>query len=295
MSNRENILPENRSLTEALATVAESVRRSTVQVQGNRNEAGSGVIWSDDGVIITNAHVIRGNQATVKLADGRVLSAHVTHRNAQRDLVALKVDATDLAAADLGNSDRLRVGEFVLAVGHPFGLARAVTTGIIHSLGTSKTRSRHWIQADIALAPGNSGGPLANAQGEVIGINTMIVDGRGFAIASNAVQRFLQQSNDRPYLGVTLQPMQLVWTGRRTPGWLITAIELNSPAAMAQLQIGDILIGVRGHLFQFANELMQILNHCYAGDGMQLNVLREGRPIVADVVLCNKDLDANAA
>jgi serine protease Do len=281
-----------------LTTIAESLRQSTVQVRGQRTGAGSGVIWSQDGVIVTNAHVVTGTQAEVECWDGRVFQAGVTARNLQRDLVALKVEATDLPAARIGDSNGLRVGELVLAIGNPFGKNGVLTSGIVHTLGSPQISQPQWIQADIPLAPGNSGGPLANAQGDVIGINTMIVQGRGFAIPAQVVQRFLSDRRDRPYLGVSLQPIQVRagWRSRRpTPAFLITAIEPDSPAQAAQLQAGDVLLGVRGRPFQSFDQLSQILELSNNGDGLPLDVLRGEQRFVADVVLWSRTTQAEAA
>ncbi|MBD2018829.1 trypsin-like peptidase domain-containing protein [Leptolyngbya sp. FACHB-36] len=269
-----------------MAAVSETLRRVTVQVRGRRSGAGSGVIWSTDGVIVTNAHVVSGTSAEVELFDGRVLKADVRDRSDQRDLVALQVEATDLPAATISSSDVLRVGELVLAVGNPSGVARSLTTGIIHA---AVNRS-HWIQADIPLAPGNSGGPLANGFGEIIGINTMIVNGRGFAISSRVVQRFLSDRAELPYLGVTLQPVRVPLHRRPVFGLLITDVQVDSPAEAAQLQPGDVLVGVRGRLFQAPNELFQILDRSHVGDGLPLDVQRGSQRIVADVVLCSRSV-----
>lgn len=288
-------------LAEPLAAIAESVRQYTVQVRESgqtrqsQSGGGSGVIWSADGVIVTNAHVIRGDQAEVRLADDRTLSARVTARNELRDLVALKVEASDLPAATVADSDQVRVGEFVLAVGNPLGMSRAVTTGIVHTVGKPSDRYRHWIQADITLAPGNSGGPLANASAQVIGINTLIADERGFAIASNVVQRFLQQPQERPYLGVTMQPVRVPQPRSPRFGLLITAVEPESPADAARLQVGDVMIGVRGQPFQQADELMQILRYSNVGDGLRLWVLRGSQMVDVDVVLCSRNSAATIA
>ena len=270
-------------LTKELTTIADQLRRCTVQVRSGKSGAGSGVIWSANGVIVTNAHVVSGTEAEVERSDGQILKATVTARNIQRDLVALQVQATDLPAAAVGDSDCLRVGEFVLAVGNPLGWVGAVTTGIIHTLGSTQTQP--WIQADVRLAPGNSGGALANAQGQVIGINTMIVNGCGFAIPSRVVQRFLGDQHDRPYLGVSLQPVMVPLDRRPVYGLLIINIEADSPAEAAHLQLGDVLIGVRGTSFQTPNELFEILERSHSGDGLPLNVLRGGQRSVAEVVL----------
>ncbi|XGV98140.1 MAG: S1C family serine protease [Leptolyngbya sp. BL-A-14] len=288
---------ENRfiqpDITSAIATVAERLRQSTVQVRTERQGAGSGVIWNADGIIVTNAHVVTGNNATVELADGQVLEAAVTARNRQRDLVALKVEATGLMAGTIADSTQLRVGEIVMAMGNPWGVTGALTTGIIHSVKSHSPS--HWIQADIQLAPGNSGGPLANAQGQIIGINTMIVHGRGFAVPSHVVQQFLSQDRDEPFLGITAQPVG-VQVGRRLAiGLLLTAIEPQSPADHAELQVGDVLLGVRGSVFQSPNELFHLLENSNVGDGFPLDVLRQNRRFTVDVVLCSKTAQPQAA
>jgi serine protease Do len=274
-------------LTKELTTIADELRRCTVQVRSGKSRAGSGVIWSEKGVIITNAHVVNQPEAEVELLDSRILKASVIARNPQRDLVALQVQANDLLGVSIGDSDRLRVGEFVLAVGNPLGWAGAVTTGIIHSL--SSTQHQPWIKADIRLAPGNSGGALANAHGQVIGINTMIVNGCGFAVPSNVVQRFLSDQSSPPHLGVSLQPVMVPIDRRLIYGLLITEVESDSPAEVAHLQTGDILIGVRGTAFQTPKELFEILDCSHTGDGLPLNFLREGRRRFVEVILYSRE------
>jgi serine protease Do len=195
---------DSTQLSADLIALADRLRQSTVQVRGGRSSSGSGVIWQSDGLIVTNAHVLAGQArsgqaAILELWDGRVLAAQVLRHDRQRDLAALQVAATDLPAIAIGNSDRLRVGEWLFAVGNPLGTVGALTTGILHAAPRSGSdahsrSSDRWIQADIRLAPGNSGGLLANAQGEAIGINSMIVNGLGFAIPSRTVDRFLTEA-----------------------------------------------------------------------------------------------------
>jgi serine protease Do len=180
------------------AELAGVLQQSSVQIHVPGSGRGSGVIWQTNGLIITNAHVVTGAGAIVQLADGRSLPATVTARSRSRDLATLQIDATDLSSAQVGDSDSVRVGELVLALGNPLEFTPSLTTGVIHAIGCS----RSWLQADVALAPGNSGGLLANAQGQVIGINTMIVGGRGFAIPSRAVEKFLHDRAEQPTLGV---------------------------------------------------------------------------------------------
>ncbi|MDQ6700769.1 MAG: trypsin-like peptidase domain-containing protein [Acidobacteriota bacterium] len=170
----------------SLPSLAAHLRRSSVEVSGPWRGGGSGVIWNSDGLIMTNAHVVRGPRAHVTLSDGRTFQAEVVCRDARRDLAALRIKIRGLPAADPGDSSRLRVGQMVAALGNPFGVTGALSVGIIHATDEAK-----WIQADVRLAPGNSGGMLADVCGRVIGINTMIAGGIGVAVPSNAVESFL--------------------------------------------------------------------------------------------------------
>jgi serine protease Do len=166
--------------------VVEKLRRSTVQV----GRGGSGVIWSRDGKIVTNAHVVEGagrsGVVDVELWDGRRLSGEILRTNRRRDLAVLQVESSGLPAAVAGDSNSLRVGELVIAVGNPLGFIGAASTGVVH-----KVDNRSWVVSQLRLAPGNSGGPLADARGEVVGINTMIAGGLAFAIPSDSVTQFL--------------------------------------------------------------------------------------------------------
>jgi len=183
---------------DAFAKVGEKLRRSTVQVFDGRRGAGSGVIWRADGWIVTNAHVVRGNSARVRLADGREFEAEVIARASERDLAALYVAASDLPAAEIGASTAVRVGEIVLAAGSPFGVRGAVSAGVLHGVGSvARVGKQRWLQADLELAPGNSGGPLADANGRVIGINSMIAVSLGLAIPSHEVEQFLRRVTRR--------------------------------------------------------------------------------------------------
>ncbi len=266
-------------ITVELTTVAEKLRRSTVQVRSDRLSAGSGVIWNSDGLIITNAHVAPKERATVELNDGRIFEAVVTAQDPYRDLAALQVKATDLPTATSGDSDTLRVGELVLAVGNPLGIVGALTTGIIHA-----TSSQKWLMADIRLLPGNSGGPLANAQGQVIGINTMIADGLALAVPSKAVEFFLK-GESRPKLGVTLRPVLVNVGNKRVLGLLILEVESGSSAIDAGLQIGDVLIRVCGQFFNTPDDLVSAIAYTEPGELLPLEFLRGGNYLVSSVVL----------
>jgi serine protease Do len=174
------------------------LRPSLVTVFAKRFGAGAGIIWSTDGLVLTNRHVIGRQEPVVLLADERKFEAEVVALDEEVDLALLQIKSTDLPAAPIGDSTRLRVGELVAAYGHPWGQRNAASLGIISHLGTAMTRGRRGvvpiIRTDARLAPGNSGGPLLNASGEVVGINTMIVGGdQGIAIPSAVALDFANQ------------------------------------------------------------------------------------------------------
>jgi serine protease Do len=174
------------SIGHDLAALAERLRSSTVAVRVGRRGAGSGVVWSGDGAIVTNAHVVSGPRAEVELADGRRVVARVERRDPKRDLALLRIDAGDLVAVGQRDPATLRVGEIVVALGYPHGIPNALTMGIVHAA------SGRFVYADLRLAPGNSGGPLADVAGNVVGINSMVIGGGlALAIPSSTVVRFL--------------------------------------------------------------------------------------------------------
>lgn len=282
-------------LGEDFAVVAERLRRSTVEVRGKGLSGGSGVIWQSDGLIITNAHVLSGPQAKVKLADGQDLDAIVTAKDQKRDLAVLRVEATDLPAITVGDSRVLRVGELVLAVGNPFGLVGVLTTGVIHAIGPTNAANRQWIQADVRLAPGNSGGPLVNAQGHVIGINTMIIRGLALAVPSQTVKTFLRRHQRQPYLGITIQPVLVPLEDKRGVGLLVVKVVSGSPAEEADLLVGDVLIAAHNQRFKAPGDLVSALQDIGVSQMLQLDVLRGGRQMVCQVTVRSKTAEQEAA
>jgi serine protease Do len=187
-----SVLSASALLGPAIEELTHDLRAVTVRVhsRGRRGEGvGSGVLWSRHGIVVTNAHVAQATGATLELWDGTRLDADLVARDPSRDLAALRVDATNLPHASIGDARALRVGEIVVAVGHPLGLRGAVSMGIVHA----PPHETPLVRSDVKLAPGNSGGPLATTSGDVIGINAMIVNGLGVAIASHVVEEFLRR------------------------------------------------------------------------------------------------------
>ena len=244
--------------------VAERLRRSTVVISANGHGAGSGVVWSENGLLITNAHVARGASARVTLWDGRAFDAQIASRDQRRDLAALRIDASGLPAATRANSSQVRPGELAIAVGNPLGFVGALTTGIVHGVGPLRGfGARHWIQANVRLAPGNSGGPLADARGHVIGINTMVAGRLALAVPANEVSDFLSAGARRARLGVTLRPVLLPRGRESRVGFVVLEIAPGSAAERASLLPGDIVLGDERGAFQSLADLSRALE----GDG----------------------------
>jgi serine protease Do len=244
-----------------LGEIAERVRRFTVLVQPGGRGSGSGVVWSSDGLIITNAHVAQGRRPSVTLWDGREFRAEVTERDPRRDLAALHIAVDDLVAASPADSTKVRPGELAIAVGNPLGFVGALTTGVVHAVAPLRgLGTRPWVQADVRLAPGNSGGPLADVQGRVIGINTMVAGRLSLAIPSNEVAQFLKGEAQGSWLGVTLQAVRLPRPSLYRFGLVLIDIEPGSPAARASLLPGDILVGSETGAFASVEDLAAILH-----------------------------------
>lgn len=254
--------------------IAQYLRERTVEVSGRGPGGGSGVIWSGDGLIVTNAHVARNDAPVVGLPDGRTLPGRLVARDPRRDLAAIRIDARDLPHAAPGDSSAVRPGEIVFAAGNPLGVKGAVTQGVIHAAASAR-----WIQADVRLAPGNSGGALANACGEVIGINTMIYGGLALAAPSSAIARFLNGAGT-PRLGVTLRPVR--------NGVMILELEPSGPAARAGMMTGDvILLSLR--------ELQNALEGASEKGELAIDFLRAGRVSSNVISFCLATAGARAA
>lgn len=270
-----------------IGEVGELLRRITVHVRNanpRQQSAGSGVIWDSAGTIVTNAHVVGEGRHLVELWDGSSFPTEVHSRDDSRDLAKLKLVATG-PAANLRTSP-VKPGELAIAVGNPLGFTGALTTGVVHAVGPfSGFGRRPWVQAAIRLAPGNSGGPLADAAGQVIGINTMLASGGiALAIPTATVVEFLK-NGPRPRLGVTVRIVRV--DRRRSAGLLIMSIENGSPAEQASLLIGDILIGTAGTRFTSAADLADTIDGAIAeADGrLKIHFLRGDNTREREVVI----------
>lgn len=239
--------------------VAEALRRVTVQVRIDEGRAGggSGVVWDATGRIVSNAHVVRGENIEIEFLDGRVVSARLLKRDPRRDLALLAVEA-EAAPANWGDSSTLERGDTVVAVGNPLGFVGALSNGVFD--GEGMMGGQRWLRSRILLAPGNSGGALADAAGRVVGINTMVAGPHGFAVPSREVARFIERAAEGPRLGVTVEPMAL--DGGAHPRWAfrIQSVAPRSRAELASLRAGDVIIGVDGEFFTSQDGLETRLN-----------------------------------
>lgn len=233
--------------------VAEALRRSTVQVRAGRGRAegiGSGVVLSE-GRVITNAHVIRREPIFLDAGDMRNIPARCVQLDRPRDLALLLAPGLKSAPACLGDSAQVRSRTPVFAVGNPLGFVGAVSSGLVHGIATLGGLA--WIQADVRLAPGSSGGPLADLHGSVIGINAMVVSGGlGLAVPSRAVQSLLARAKSGRSLGVTVRPVEF---RKGKLGIMILETDATGAAARASLLPGDILAGANGSAFRSLDDL----------------------------------------
>lgn len=263
-----------------------------------REGQGTGMIVSEDGYILTNSHVVRGaTQLEVTLFDGREVRAKVVGTDAQTDVAVIKIDVKNLTPVVLGDSDAMEVGEWVVAIGSPFGLHQTVTAGIISATsraGVGITDYEDFIQTDAAINPGNSGGPLVNLHGEVVGINTAIAsrtgsyNGIGFAIPSN-MARYVMESLiksgevERGWLGASIQNLDenlaRSFNYKSTDGVLIGDVVPDSPADKAGLKSGDIVLKYNGRDTEQMHELRNSVAATTPGTKADLVVFRDGREV----------------
>jgi serine protease Do len=283
-------------IADTLAGLVTTVQDSVVLVRSGRRGSGSGFVWRSDGIIMTNHHVVGDRErVTVLFNDDRELHGRVIARDPVLDLAALSVDAIGLPAVEIGVSSALRVGELVLAVGNPWGQRGVVTAGIISAVGEIETSWRQgkaeYIRSDVRLAPGNSGGPLLDAQGRVIGINAMIFGGDlSVAIPSHIATQFLRVAEgQRPVLGVGVRTVALPESfqalTQRDQGLLVVEVLASGAAERAGLYIGDLLLDVAGKPVFDAHSLTYVLAEHHIGDAVAVRYVRGGELRAADVAL----------
>ena len=265
---------------------------------------GTGVIVSKAGYIVTNSHVIRGaSEVQVHLEDGRDFDAKVIGSDNRSEIAVIKIEATGLQVAELGDSDRLKVGEWVLAVGNPFQLSQTVTAGIVSARGRSNvgiTDYEDFIQTDAAVNPGNSGGPLINLQGEVVGINTAIASrtggymGIGFAIPSNMIKKVMRQliehgHVERSMIGAVIQPLTRELAAsfgyNGSDGVLVSDVVADGPAEKAGLASGDIITRLNGRPAKSTSDLRNAIAEISPGTVVNIEFVRSGKAMNVSVTL----------
>ena len=269
-----------------------------------RQSLGSGLIVEPDGYVLTNNHVIEGARViTVRLSDDEAYEARVVGRDPRTDLALLKIQGRRrFTPVRLGDSDALRVGDWVVAIGNPFGLEQTVTAGIVSAKGRVIGAGPYddFIQTDAAINPGNSGGPLFNARGEVVGINSAIFSqsggsvGIGFAIPANLARELIPQLKakgrvSRGWLGVAIAPVTPE-TARRlgvpdARGALVAELAPGGPAAAAGLQPGDVIVAFEGRPIRRADELPRLTARAPVGAAVELRLLRARKELAVKVTL----------
>jgi serine protease Do len=260
---------------------------------------GSGVIVDPKGYILTNYHVVaEADKITVRLFDGRELKGRIQGTDPKTDLAVVHVEANDLPVATLGDSDKLQVGEWAIAIGSPFGLEETVTVGVISAKGRTGLGTgtyEDFIQTDASINPGNSGGPLVNIDGEVIGVNAMIIQpgqGIGFAIPINLAKNIMSdlikhREVVRPWMGIGLQDLtsDLMehFNLKEKEGALISQIYEGSPSEKADLKVGDIIVDIDGKKIKNSQDVVREVLKKQVGQKIEIEVLREGKPIKVPV------------
>ncbi len=273
---------------------------------GQPPDLGSGAIVSGDGYIVTNWHVIAKAAAVeIHLNDGRTLPAKFVGADRMSDVAILKIEAAGLSPLEFGNSDEVRIGQMVIAVGNPFGLQETVTKGIVSGKGRRmmSEEANDFLQTDAPINPGNSGGPLVDRNGKIIAINNAVIrntDGIGFAIPANAVKRIFESIRDfgrviRPWFGVSMMPLtpgmarELNLPDAR--GAFVQSIMAGSPAARAGLEPGDVIVSYNGRPVADWSDLRNRVVETEPGKLVVIGVLRAGKPLTLQATIEKQPAD----
>jgi len=306
----------SRTVTQVAEAVSPSVVNIEVrrrrQGREERSGSGSGFVFTPDGFVLTNSHVVQGSSALeVAMTDGQRYPARLIGEDPETDLAVIRIQASDLVAVPFGDSDRLRVGQVAIAIGNPLGFQATVTAGVVSALGRSlRSNSGRLIdgviQTDAALNPGNSGGPLLNSRGEVVGVNTAIIAGAQgicFAIPSRTaifVVPFLLRDGRirRGYIGIggqtaPIHPRLLRFHRLAAQtGILVLSVESGSPAQQSGLREGDMLVTFEGQPTAGIDDLQRFLTHGSVGVGARITVLRGTEKLQLWVVPSDSALNA---
>ncbi|MBI4154534.1 trypsin-like peptidase domain-containing protein [Candidatus Woesearchaeota archaeon] len=286
--------------------IVKNVRDSVVSIRTEKSAA-SGVIINKNGLVLTNYHVIselkKDEKIQVLLTDKRIYTAQIIGADDKADVAILKINTTDLPSIKLGDSDNVKVGEKVIAIGNPFGFDSTVTTGIVSALHRDRgpTEYKDFIQTDASINPGNSGGPLINLKGELIGINTFIIGGEkfsglGFAIPINLVKRITDQILTkgkviRAFIGIIVQDileLDKEGDGRILEGAKVILVSNNTPAAKAGLKTGDIIKEINSIKVKSSNQLRNYVAWIPIGEEIKLKILRENETLSIPLIVEEK-------
>ena len=287
-----------------VSKVASADRNRRGRGQGEMRGSGSGFIFTPDGLILTNSHVVHdAHKMNVTLSDGRQLSASIVGDDPSTDLAVIRISAPGLATAPLGDSETIRVGQLAIAIGNPYGFQYSVTAGVVSALGRSLRSASgrlidNVIQTDAALNPGNSGGPLVNSNGAVIGVNTAVIlpaQGICFAVAINTTKfvagQLIQNGRiRRAYLGVGGQTVEIpraivrAHQMKHESGVLVISLEPNSPAERSALREGDVIVALDDNAVRSIDDLHRLLTGARIGARCKVGLLRQSQKINLSVV-----------
>lgn len=305
------LLPQEQQIISIIRRISPAVVAvKTYNKSGEEDGVGSGVIVTSNGDVLTNNHVITGSaKIVVTLADGRDLTAKSLGGDPSIDLAVLKIEANNLPVASIGDSDNLQVGQIAIAIGNPYGFERTVTVGVISALRRTipdgDESLKNLIQTDARIFPGNSGGPLLDSNGNVIGVNTAVVGGRvgvlGFAIPINTAQDIMRQVQTQgriivPWIGISYGEINSEIAQKFSlpveEGVIVASVDKNGPAALAGIRRGDIIISVEGTKVSGSADLRRVVKTRSIGESINVVAMRDGKK--RNFVLVVKEMPVRA-